>query len=45
MYLNNNPAFTMFTLKETGKRHWLNESTSFSHFWNDYTRLVINGIR
>jgi hypothetical protein len=33
----------MYTIKETGVRNWLNEPTIFTHFWPDYSRLVLNG--
>ena len=32
----------MYTLKESGKRVWLNNTTEYNVFWPDYERLVIN---
>ena len=32
----------LYTIKETGKRNWLNEDTVFGSFWTDYQRLVMN---
>lgn len=31
-----------YTIKETGRRQWLNEDTPFTDFWTDYRRLVLN---
>lgn len=41
LYFSNVDNFTFQTLKETGKRNWINEKVPFNDFWTDYRSLVL----